>query len=271
MGPRLSGTPRRSSPDAHSPEAVRLGTGGGRQRRRARRSSAAVSARRSERDIRAQAPAGALVPAAHVHGAARLAGASRCSRSTSPAWRSRSSPRSCSRKRSTAPCSRRTRSKRQQTLPAVRLPADGAAVRALGPVRRARPAPGPARIVGSLFQVAFVAVIFARRQRRTLLQLLPLLGLAGVRDPLCRRPRAPSTSGRPARCCAPPATTAGRCSSARGKHIGDVAKALGDAPHSPIEVVGFLAPTPLPANGLRSLGSLADLERGARATSASTR
>ena len=33
-----------------------------------------------------------------------------------------------------------------------------------------------------------------------------------------------------------------------------------DAPHSPIEVVGFLSPTPLPGNGLRSLGTLADLD-----------
>ena len=36
-----------------------------------------------------------------------------------------------------------------------------------------------------------------------------------------------------------------------GKHIADVAHALGDAPHSPIEVVGFLSPNALPGNGLR--------------------
>jgi exopolysaccharide biosynthesis polyprenyl glycosylphosphotransferase len=45
-----------------------------------------------------------------------------------------------------------------------------------------------------------------------------------------------------------------------GEHISDVAHALGDAPHSAIEVVGFLSPNALPANGLRSLGSLGDLE-----------
>jgi len=45
-----------------------------------------------------------------------------------------------------------------------------------------------------------------------------------------------------------------------GKHIRDVAHALADAPHSPIVVVGFLSPKVLPANGLRSLGSLAKLE-----------
>jgi len=46
----------------------------------------------------------------------------------------------------------------------------------------------------------------------------------------------------------------------RGKHVGDVAHALTDVPHSPIEVVGFLSPNPLPENGVRSLGSLEDLE-----------
>ncbi|HWX52145.1 MAG TPA: sugar transferase, partial [Solirubrobacteraceae bacterium] len=45
-----------------------------------------------------------------------------------------------------------------------------------------------------------------------------------------------------------------------GKHIRDVAHALGDDTHSPIEVVGFLSLKELPANGLRSLGSLSELE-----------
>jgi exopolysaccharide biosynthesis polyprenyl glycosylphosphotransferase len=44
-----------------------------------------------------------------------------------------------------------------------------------------------------------------------------------------------------------------------GNHIADVARALRDAPHSPIEVVGFLSPRRLPSNGLRCLGSLRDL------------
>jgi exopolysaccharide biosynthesis polyprenyl glycosylphosphotransferase len=46
----------------------------------------------------------------------------------------------------------------------------------------------------------------------------------------------------------------------RGQQIADVAHALADVPHSPIEVVGFLSPTPLPDNGLRALGTLDDLE-----------
>ncbi len=45
-----------------------------------------------------------------------------------------------------------------------------------------------------------------------------------------------------------------------GTHIRDVAHALGDAPHSPIEVVGFVSLRALADNGLRSLGALADIE-----------
>src|SRR6059058_3258112 len=45
-----------------------------------------------------------------------------------------------------------------------------------------------------------------------------------------------------------------------GQHIRDVAHALSDDAHSPIEVVGFLSPNALPANGLRSLGALRDLD-----------
>jgi exopolysaccharide biosynthesis polyprenyl glycosylphosphotransferase len=120
--------------------------------------------------------------------------------------------------------------------------------------------PGLSRIVGSLFQVAFVALIFAvvngehfssyylfwsslafaifyiSSTRATYESLTALLlRAAGYR----RR-----------------AVLVGR-----GKHIGDVAHALADAPHSPIEVVGFLSPNTLAANGLRPLGALGDLDR----------
>ena len=44
--------------------------------------------------------------------------------------------------------------------------------------------PGLPRIVGSLFQVAVRRADLRRRQRRTLLQLLPVLELAAVRDHL---------------------------------------------------------------------------------------
>src|SRR5437868_5045170 len=45
-----------------------------------------------------------------------------------------------------------------------------------------------------------------------------------------------------------------------GKHIRDVAHALSDDAHSPIEVVGFLSPKSLPAKALRNLGSASDLD-----------
>ena len=45
----------------------------------------------------------------------------------------------------------------------------------------------------------------------------------------------------------------------RGKHIEDVADALRDEAHAPVEMVGFISLTPRPANGLRSLGQVSDL------------
>jgi exopolysaccharide biosynthesis polyprenyl glycosylphosphotransferase len=45
----------------------------------------------------------------------------------------------------------------------------------------------------------------------------------------------------------------------RGKHVADVASALADQPQAPVEVVGYLSPNPVAADGLRSLGTLADL------------
>ena len=121
--------------------------------------------------------------------------------------------------------------------------------------------PGLSRIVGSLFQVAVVALIFAVvsgehfssyylfygslafavlyvASLRHAFELLSGVALrwAGYR----RRALLVGT----------------------GKHIRDVAHALADAPHSPVEVVGYLAPRSVPRNGLgplRSLGSLSDL------------
>jgi exopolysaccharide biosynthesis polyprenyl glycosylphosphotransferase len=44
-----------------------------------------------------------------------------------------------------------------------------------------------------------------------------------------------------------------------GKHIEDVADALHDEVHLPVEMVGFISLTPRPDNGLRSLGRIQDL------------
>jgi exopolysaccharide biosynthesis polyprenyl glycosylphosphotransferase len=44
-----------------------------------------------------------------------------------------------------------------------------------------------------------------------------------------------------------------------GKHIEDVAHALVDEVHAPVEMVGFISLTPRPDNGLKSLGRIEDL------------
>jgi exopolysaccharide biosynthesis polyprenyl glycosylphosphotransferase len=46
-----------------------------------------------------------------------------------------------------------------------------------------------------------------------------------------------------------------------GRHIEDVAHALTDEVHVPIEMVGFISLTPRPDNGLRSLGRIEDMAR----------
>jgi exopolysaccharide biosynthesis polyprenyl glycosylphosphotransferase len=120
--------------------------------------------------------------------------------------------------------------------------------------------PGLSRIVGSLFQVAFVALLFAvvRGEHFSSYYLFyGSLALALLYVSLLRAAyewltgailRAAGYRRR--------AVLVGT-----GKHIADVAHALADAQHSPIEVVGFLAPTALPGNGLRPLGELGDLDR----------
>jgi exopolysaccharide biosynthesis polyprenyl glycosylphosphotransferase len=119
--------------------------------------------------------------------------------------------------------------------------------------------PGLTRIVGSLFEVAVVALIFAVVNGEhfssyylfygsLLFAIIYVGSLRGLYDRVTAvLLRAAGYHRR--------AVLVGR-----GKQIADVAHALADAQHSPIEVVGFLSPTPLPENGLRSLGSLEDLQ-----------
>ena len=119
--------------------------------------------------------------------------------------------------------------------------------------------PGLSRIVGSLFQVTFVALVFAVVSGEhfssyylfwgSLVFALLYVSLlrAGYEWLTGVILRAAGYRRR--------AVLVGT-----GKHIRDVAHALADAPHSPIEVVGFISPRALPANGLRALGTLADLE-----------
>jgi exopolysaccharide biosynthesis polyprenyl glycosylphosphotransferase len=119
--------------------------------------------------------------------------------------------------------------------------------------------PGLSRIVGSLFQVAFVALIFAvvnGEHFSSYYLFWSSLAFAIF--------YVSSTRAAYERLTAFLLRAAGYQRRAvlvgRGKHIGDVAHALADAPHSPIEVVGFLSPNTLAANGLRPLGTLSELE-----------
>jgi exopolysaccharide biosynthesis polyprenyl glycosylphosphotransferase len=119
--------------------------------------------------------------------------------------------------------------------------------------------PGLSRIVGSLFQVAFVALIFAvvnGEHFSSYYLFWSSLAFAIF--------YISSTRAAYERLTALLLRAAGYRRRAvlvgRGKHIADVAHALADAPHSPIEVVGFLSPNTLAANGLRPLGALGDLE-----------
>src|SRR5271163_4772674 len=120
--------------------------------------------------------------------------------------------------------------------------------------------PGLSRIVGSLFQVAFVALLFAvisGEHFQSYYLFYGSLAFALLYVSLLREGYERATglmlraAGYRRR-----AVLVGT-----GKHIRDVAHALGNSQRSPIEVVGFLSPTALPANGLRSLGSLQDLEK----------
>jgi exopolysaccharide biosynthesis polyprenyl glycosylphosphotransferase len=119
--------------------------------------------------------------------------------------------------------------------------------------------PGLSRIVGSLFQVAFVALLFAVVSGERFSSYYLFYGSLAFALLYVSSLRAGyewltgvilRAAGYRRR-----ALIVGT-----GKHIADVAHALADAPHSPIEVVGFLSPAALPGNGLRALGSLENLE-----------
>src|SRR5437588_1776610 len=119
--------------------------------------------------------------------------------------------------------------------------------------------PGLSRIVGCLFQVTFVALLFAIVNGEHFSSYYLFYGSLAFAIMYIALARAGyewltgailRAAGYRRR-----AVLVGT-----GRHIRDVAHALSDATHAPIEVVGFLSPKPLPANGLRNLGSLSDLD-----------
>ncbi|HUN78883.1 MAG TPA: sugar transferase [Solirubrobacteraceae bacterium] len=120
--------------------------------------------------------------------------------------------------------------------------------------------PGLARIVGCLFQVTFVALLFALvsgEQFSSFYIFWGSLAIALIYVPLLRYLYERLTgvllraAGRQRR-----AVLVGT-----GRHIAEVARALRDAPHSRVDVVGYIAPRALHTDGLRALGTLAELER----------
>jgi exopolysaccharide biosynthesis polyprenyl glycosylphosphotransferase len=119
--------------------------------------------------------------------------------------------------------------------------------------------PGLSRIVGSLFQVAVVALIFAVVSGEHFssyylfygslaFAIFYIASLRALYESITRMLlRAAGYRRR--------AVLVGR-----GKHVGDVAHALRDVPHTPIELVGYLAPAQLEVAGVPPLGRLRDLE-----------
>ena len=120
--------------------------------------------------------------------------------------------------------------------------------------------PGLSRIVGSLFQVAVVALVFAVVSGEQfssfyifwgslLFALLYVSSLRAVYEAITGvLLRAAGYRRR--------AMLVGT-----GEHIRDVAHALGEGSHhAPLDVVGYLSLHPLPANGLRCLGTIESLD-----------
>ena len=118
--------------------------------------------------------------------------------------------------------------------------------------------PGIARIVSSLFQVTVVSLIFALVNNQdyssyyifygTFFFAVIILGSARWGYELLTGAilRAAGYRRR--------AVLVGS-----GRHIEDVAHALTDEVHAPVEMVGFISLTPRPDNGLRSLGRIEDV------------
>jgi exopolysaccharide biosynthesis polyprenyl glycosylphosphotransferase len=119
--------------------------------------------------------------------------------------------------------------------------------------------PGLSRIVGSLFEVAFVALLFAVVSGEHFSSYYIFYGslafalfyISSLRYLYERATGAVLRAAGYQRRAVLVGT---------GKHIHDVAHALADGPHSQIEVVGFVSPEPLPPNGVRCLGTLDHLQ-----------
>jgi exopolysaccharide biosynthesis polyprenyl glycosylphosphotransferase len=118
--------------------------------------------------------------------------------------------------------------------------------------------PGLSRIVGSLFQVAFVALIFAVVNGERFSSYYLFYGslafaifyvssLRAVHERLTTLLLRVTGHRRRALLVG------------RGKQVADVAGALADQPHAPVDVIGYLGPKQLSVDGLTLLGAIGDL------------
>jgi len=118
--------------------------------------------------------------------------------------------------------------------------------------------PGLSRIVSSLFQVTVVALIFALVNGETYSSYYVFYGTLTFAIIIIGSLRwgYEALSGLLLRAAGyrRRAVLVGS-----GHHIEDVAHALIDEVHAPVEMVGFISLTPRPNNGLRSLGQFEDL------------
>jgi exopolysaccharide biosynthesis polyprenyl glycosylphosphotransferase len=118
--------------------------------------------------------------------------------------------------------------------------------------------PGFTRIVGSLFQVMIVALVFALASGHHFSSYYIFYASFGFAVVTVSSARAVHT-----RVTGWLLASAGYRRRAlfvgTGRHIDQVANALAATPHGEIEPVGFISLTPRPENGLRSLGTLEDL------------
>jgi exopolysaccharide biosynthesis polyprenyl glycosylphosphotransferase len=118
--------------------------------------------------------------------------------------------------------------------------------------------PGLSRIVGSLFQVAVVALAFAVVSGEHFSSYYLFYGSLAFAIFYVSSLRAVYERGTVLLL----QTVGYRRRTllvGSGTHIADVARALSKVPHTPMEVVGFLAPSGLNVDGLQSLGSLGRL------------
>ncbi len=118
--------------------------------------------------------------------------------------------------------------------------------------------PGLTRIVASLFQVMVVALVFSIASGHTFSSYYIFYGsfaLGIVTVSVLRWAHTRLTGWMLA--------SAGYARRTllvgSGRHLDQVAHALGDSPHGEIEPIGYVSLTPRPGNGLRSLGELSQL------------